>query len=441
MDNERRKARPERIRVRLLDDAAGATPLELPDRKMWRLGLIFAVIFAMFSSVEWVMLVRISAHPISDVFDLMLVLFEGFWVLGWSVGVVILGALSVLLLFYRESARLQNGRLIHVPRFGPLKVSVEYDLGRVRNVRVENAGGEGEARIKFDYGEGSTGLGDSMPRPEAEQLVEMIQRAAAAAGPMVETAPAPSASASANDAGQPGPAPAPHPRESPPPSPASPSGLALIGANLVPLVGVLFFGWDLASVMVLFWAESAVIGFYTVLKMAVVGKLAALFAAPFFVGHFGGFMAIHFLFIYGFFVRGFGATGPEPGVREALLGIFMPVWSSLAALFISHGVSFFTNFIGRREYAAAKMKDLTTAPYNRIVAMQFTLILGGWIVMVFKNPVPALALLVLLKTAVDLTAHRREHAQASATPSGSPVMSRPDLVLPTPCLTILPPKR
>ena len=51
------------------------------------------------------------------------------------------------------------------------------------------------------------------------------------------------------------------------------SGLALIGANLVPLAGVLFLGWDLASVIVLFWAESAVIGFYTALKMAIVGKL------------------------------------------------------------------------------------------------------------------------------------------------------------------------
>ena len=46
--------------------------------------------------------------------------------------------------------------------------------------------------------------------------------------------------------------------------------LALVAANMVPLVGVLFLGWDLSSVMVLFWAESAVIAFYTALKMAFV---------------------------------------------------------------------------------------------------------------------------------------------------------------------------
>jgi Family of unknown function (DUF6498) len=174
---------------------------------------------------------------------------------------------------------------------------------------------------------------------------------------------------------------------------------------------VLFFRWDLPSVIMLFWAESAIIGFYTVLKMAVVGKFWALFAVPFFIGHFGGFMAMHFLFIYEFFVRGLHHLGgPAPGVREALVGVFVPIWPSLAALFISHGVSFFMNFLGRREYAHTTVAALMTAPYNRIMVMQFTIILGGWIIMLLNNPVPALAMLVLMKTTVDFRAHRMEHA-------------------------------
>ncbi len=35
------------------------------------------------------------------------------------------------------------------------------------------------------------------------------------------------------------------------------------------------FGWDLPAIMVLFWAESAVIAFYTILKMILDGKLFA----------------------------------------------------------------------------------------------------------------------------------------------------------------------
>jgi hypothetical protein len=81
----------------------------------------------------------------------------------------------------------------------------------------------------------------------------------------------------------------------------------------------------------------------------------------------------------------------------------------LAGLFISHGISFFDNFLGRREYERATVKELMTAPYSRIVVMQFALIFGGWIVLLLRSPVPALALLIVLKTALDFSAHRKEH--------------------------------
>jgi hypothetical protein len=342
------------------------------------------------------------------------VLFKGFWLLGWSVGVVILGALTVLFLFYGETARLQGGRLVRVPRLGPVKIIIEYDLARVRNVRVEKAGGAGNqdtARIRFDYDEGSSGLGDTMPRADAERLVRMIRGATVGARPVVDVI-------DVIDVATPGAAPGvdaprsgrPRTDDDAPPSLTSPSGLALIFANLVPLAGVLFFGWDLAEVLVLFWAESAVIGLYTALKMAVVGKLPALLAVPFFIGHFGGFMAGHFLFIYVLVVRGIDAAGPAPGAGEALRSIFHPLWLPLAGLFISHGVSFVDNFLGRREYLDTTTKALMTAPYNRILVMQVALIFGGWIIMLLNSPVPALALLVLGKTALDFTAHQKEHS-------------------------------
>lgn len=397
------KTRPERIRIRLRDDiAAGATLLDLPDRRMWPAGLVVGAMFAIFAGAAWSVVGRMSRHAVRDVFDLMTFLFEGFWLLGWSVGVFLLGALTVLLFFYRESARLQEGLLTYVPRIGPFRIIIDYDLARVRNVRLEKAGTVEKARVRFDYDQGAMGLGDTMPRADAERLAETLRGAAAAAGSRQGSDPGLS---------DPGSDPSRAATDVAPPAAASLSGIALIGANLVPLAGVLFLGWDLATVMILFWAESAVIGFYTVLKMAIVGKLLAIFAVPFFVGHYGGFMAMHFLFIYLLFVRGIDPAGMPPGVRDALLGIALPIWPSLAALFLSHGVSFFQNFLGRREYEGATVTALMAAPYNRIVVMQLALIFGGWIVMLFKSPVPALALLILLKTALDFTAHRNEHAK------------------------------
>jgi hypothetical protein len=192
------------------------------------------------------------------------------------------------------------------------------------------------------------------------------------------------------------------------------SAIALVAANLLPLIGVMVFGWKLGDIMVLYWSESAVIAFYTVMKIIVVGKWLAPFPAVFFVGHFGGFMTMHFLFVYGFFIRGLGATGAEPPLREALLGIFGPLWPALLALAISHGVSFCVNFMAQREYEGTTISTLMAQPYKRIVVMHLTIIFGGWIVMLLKTPTPALVLLVLLKTAADFRAHTREHAASPA---------------------------
>jgi len=401
-----RKARPERFRVALRDDPGGATPLNLPARRMWPAGLIVGAMFAIFAGILWVQIANLHPQGLRSVFDLSFMLFGLFWIIGWSVGVLILGALTVLLLFHGESARLANGCLVLVPRLGPLKFVGEYDLARMRNLRVEHSGSAETVRIRFDYRGGSCGLGDSMPRADAEKLIATI-RSAAPATITMPAEPAPVEAAAPQKPAVPANLPAPQPLAL-----TSPSALALIAANLVPLAGVLLGQWTLGEVMVLFWSESAIIGLYTVFKIAVAGKWAALFAVPFFVGHFGGFMAAHFMFVYGFFLDGFTGGGLEPGVRAALTGLFMPLWPALAALFVSHGVSFAVNFLGQREYAGATVQNLMAAPYKRIIVMHLTIIFGGWLAMLLKTPAPALALLILLKIAADLRAHTREHAGA-----------------------------
>src|SRR3990172_9257307 len=145
------KARPERFRVALGDDPAGATPLELPARRMWPAGLIAGAMFAIFAGILWVQIANLHPQGLRSVFHLSFMLFELFWIVGWSVGVFILGALTVLLLFYGESARLAGGRLVLVPRLGPLNFICEYDLARMRNLRLDHSGSAGTVRIRFYY--------------------------------------------------------------------------------------------------------------------------------------------------------------------------------------------------------------------------------------------------------------------------------------------------
>ena len=150
--------------------------------------------------------------------------------------------------------------------------------------------------------------------------------------------------------------------DGPPFSLASPTTLALIAANLVPLVGAVFWGWRLSDVMVLYWAESAVIGFFNVCKIVMISRMMALLAAPFFIGHFGAFMAVHFLFIYSIFIQGpQDTTGGNLGDVGQL---FFDLWPALLALFASHALSFYGNFVRKHEHRDRTLKHQMSEPYS-----------------------------------------------------------------------------
>src|SRR5687767_8576128 len=84
------------------------------------------------------------------------------------------------------------------------------------------------------------------------------------------------------------------------------SAWVLIAANVVPLVGVLFWGWDVFPLLLLFWVENVVIGALNVLKMLLADPEDAalwagkLFMVPFFCVHYGIFTSVHGAFVLSF---------------------------------------------------------------------------------------------------------------------------------------------
>ena len=121
----------------------------------------------------------------------------------------------------------------------------------------------------------------------------------------------------------------------------SPTTIALIVANLVPLVGVLFFDWSLFTIMFIFWMESAVIGCFNVLKLVIVANILSIIMVPFFVVHYGAFMSGHLVFIFALFSpdeRSFSGLLPP---LDLLTSQVMNVWPAFLAVSLSHGISFF----------------------------------------------------------------------------------------------------
>ena len=199
---------------------------------------------------------------------------------------------------------------------------------------------------------------------------------------------------------------------------SSPSTMALIIANLVPVLGSLFLGWRLADIMVIYWAESAIIGFYNILKIAWISGWLVIPAGALFIGHFGAFMAVHFLFIYGFFIEGFHSTSSGGDLLE-VMQLFLDLWPALVALFISHGISFVRNFIGKREYLGRTTGDQMGEPYNRIIFMQVTLIFGGGITLVLGEPTLVLLVVIAAKIYIDIKAHIKQRQPVARDTSAS----------------------
>ena len=192
----------------------------------------------------------------------------------------------------------------------------------------------------------------------------------------------------------------------------SPSAAVLIAANLLPLAGVLFWGWDLLTLMLLYWAETGIIGFYALIQVAILARWAAITYVPFFTVHFGGFMLGHFLFLTVTFGRGSGISSRIEDIPESVSSAVdgRGLWIPLAALFVSHGVSFIFNvlvplFRGGR---AALLKDgkpptaAMFAVYGRVIVMHVTIIIGAILAQMFGTPVAAFVLLIALKTSIDL---------------------------------------
>lgn len=189
-----------------------------------------------------------------------------------------------------------------------------------------------------------------------------------------------------------------------------PSVFSLIIANLIPLFGVVFYGWDISSIMFLYWAESAIIGGFTVLKILrseasdnqtqAANTASKAFFLTFFPIHYGIFMSVHLVFIlvlFGIFSEGF-----------TFLNIF---WSFLSLL-ASHTISYFTNYIGNKEYKKLSPDQLFMLPYPRIFVMHLTILLGSFFVIATGQSIIALALLVILKIIVDIASHLFEHSQS-----------------------------
>ena len=201
----------------------------------------------------------------------------------------------------------------------------------------------------------------------------------------------------------------------------------LIIANLLPVILCLMFGWEIGSLVMFYWFENLVIGFYSILRILtardtkepttfLIQGFKNSFLAGFFTVHYFGFCAGHGIFLLLIASMDFGgsmafADSPFEG------NLFVNFWNaiptggllSIAALFASHGISFVRNYIHGGEYLKTSASDEMFRPYARIMLLHVCIILGMFLVMLLGSQTFLVVLFVLAKTTLDAIVHSYSH--------------------------------
>ena len=192
------------------------------------------------------------------------------------------------------------------------------------------------------------------------------------------------------------------------------SVIALILANLVTIVFAVVEKWDLSYVMLIYWAQSVIIGLFNWKRILDLKQFSTkgfqindrpvkptratqLQTAFFFLLHYGFFHFIYLIFL---------ASEKRTLSAVPVLGLVVCV----ATFIVNH----FFSYLHNRKTDATRKPNIGTImffPYARIIPMHLTLLSGQYFAAGSRG---ALVLFLALKTLADVIMHTVKHAIAGS---------------------------
>jgi hypothetical protein len=195
------------------------------------------------------------------------------------------------------------------------------------------------------------------------------------------------------------------------------SSITLLIANVIPILGVAFWGWSLYEIMLCYWVENIVIGFYAILRIAKAKALNPDFKTimtkaqqhnlkfgliPFFILHYGSFTLGHGIAVYLLF-------GPK-GISGEVADIsYYPVLITFFSFLVSHGFSYLHNYIGKKEYLLVSSSQMMLIPYIRVAMTDLTVMLSGFVFGPLGGHASTRILVICIKTILDYFHHSIRH--------------------------------
>lgn len=210
-------------------------------------------------------------------------------------------------------------------------------------------------------------------------------------------------------------------------------------ANVIPLWGVLFWGWHPVLILFIYWQEAVIVGLYNIPKILlakitkklteeqkqeILEKVSStkldqkdrevmvdiISGEPNLTLMKGKLVFVLFFIIhYSLFLKG---THSLVGLVDSWFGsieklVFLNV--ALISFIISHGISFWLNYYNNEEYKRIGMSQQMLIPYKRLGILFVTIIFGVMLSVVTGTSNSLIIVFVVLKIVIDLWLHKHSH--------------------------------
>lgn len=188
------------------------------------------------------------------------------------------------------------------------------------------------------------------------------------------------------------------------------SGLWLLGANLITIVLALHEGWDLQELMLVYWGQSVIIGYYNFRRILDLNRFSTenfkmngvrppetektkRQTATFFALHYGGFHAGYLVFLL--------------SEGQGFQGSWLMLFICAVGFYLNHRYSYF-HYREQDQNRTPNIGTIMFFPYARVVPMHITIATGNAI---GPTTTSSLLLFLVLKTAADVVMHLIEHSR------------------------------
>lgn len=188
-------------------------------------------------------------------------------------------------------------------------------------------------------------------------------------------------------------------------SPANIASLLIIlVVNLIPLLGVFYWGWQAFDLLFIYWLENWVVGFFMIMRLVIrrydnAGSIIFNFiTVPFTAFHYSVFCIGHGIFILVMFDKIQG--DPFAGMWDQVLVLLQPLEMkiALAGLFLSHSICWIKDTVSNPFNEGA----VIGGAYGRIVLTHLTIFVCAFALFGSGKPELGLIFLVLVKLAIDV---------------------------------------